>query len=139
MLFFLDFSQESMNGFNNALGGFLPPTTNLTPSLSNPASEYQNSLSENVHFYLRSFTLLSSKKIFFSGNPFPNQNMTNMPMNIPQNSSISQPASLPFSNSMDISALEKKPDLTKMDSIASFTEPGSIDTRFDTFQLGKNF
>ena len=47
MLFFLDFSQESMNGFNNALGGFLPPTTNSTPSISNPASEYQNSLSEN--------------------------------------------------------------------------------------------
>ena len=65
--------------------------------------------------------------------------MTNMPMNIPQNSSISQPSSLPFSNSMDISALEKKSDLTKMDSIASFTEPGSIDSRFDTFQLGKNF
>ena len=40
MLFFLDFSQESMNGFNNALGGFLPPTTNSTHSLSNPASEY---------------------------------------------------------------------------------------------------
>ena len=64
--------------------------------------------------------------------------MTNMPMNIPQNSSISQPSSLPFSNSMDISALDKKPDLTKMDSIASFTEPGLIDSRFDTFQLGKN-
>ena len=77
----------------------------------------------------------------FPGNlahPFPNQNMTNMPMNIPQNNlNLSQPASHPFSNSLDISSQEKKPDLTKMDSIASFTEPGAIDSRsFDTFQLG---
>ena len=46
-MFFLDFSQESMNGFNTALGGFLPPTTNSTPSISNSASEYQNSLQWN--------------------------------------------------------------------------------------------
>ena len=47
MLFLIDFSQENMNGFNNALGGLLPPTTNSTPSLSNPTSKYHNILLEN--------------------------------------------------------------------------------------------